>query len=74
MNDPVSHPVHYLTGKIEAIDVIEAVCQGKPGDEGFLAGNVVKYIYRYPEKGQVESLMKARWYLDRLIDVVRGKQ
>ncbi|HJM93751.1 MAG: DUF3310 domain-containing protein [Alphaproteobacteria bacterium] len=35
---------------------------------GFAAGNVVKYIVRYEEKGVVVDLEKARWYLDRLID------
>ena len=35
---------------------------------GFAAGNVVKYVIRYEEKGGVVDLEKARWYLDRLID------
>jgi hypothetical protein len=33
----------------------------------FLEGSVIKYIYRYPEKGGLESLKKARFYLDQLI-------
>lgn len=73
MTDNVNHPLHYLTGRVEAIDVIEAICQGKPGDEAFLVGSTVKYLYRYPEKGQLESLLKAQWYLNRLIETVRAK-
>jgi hypothetical protein len=35
---------------------------------GFLRGNVIKYLARYPEKGGLDDLLKARAYLDRLID------
>lgn len=61
-NDPVCHPSHYTTGKIECIDFIE--------DQklGFHAGNIIKYIVRHEHKGNpLEDLQKARWYLDRLI-------
>jgi hypothetical protein len=34
---------------------------------GYLRGNVFKYQWRFREKGGVEDLCKARWYLDRLI-------
>jgi hypothetical protein len=34
----------------------------------FLEGNVVKYVYRYPFKGGLEALMKARFYLNMLIE------
>ena len=33
----------------------------------FIEGNIIKYIYRYPMKGGVGDLMKARAYLDWLI-------
>jgi hypothetical protein len=35
--------------------------------QGFLRGNVIKYLARYPHKGGVDDLLKARDYLDRLI-------
>lgn len=63
MSDPVNHPAHYRTGRIEVIDFLR--------DQGFcyLAGNVVKYVARYRHKGKpLEDLKKARWYLQRLID------
>jgi hypothetical protein len=37
--------------------------------EGYLRGNVVKYILRYPSKGGVDDLRKARHYIDRLIEL-----
>lgn len=67
MNDPVDHPDHYGGGDnpYEAIKVIEA------WDLGFHLGNAVKYIARADKKGrQVEDLRKARWYLDRRIDLL----
>lgn len=36
--------------------------------EGFYRGNVIKYLARYPNKGGVEDLKKARHYLDKLIE------
>lgn len=42
--------------------------------EGFLRGNVVKYLARYPDKGGVEDLRKARHYLDRLIELYETRE
>ena len=36
--------------------------------QGFLRGNVIKYLARYPQKGGVDDLIKALAYLERLID------
>jgi hypothetical protein len=34
---------------------------------GYLRGNVIKYISRYPEKGGIVDLEKAKDYLEELI-------
>ena len=61
--DPINRPRHYChRGGIEPIEFIQS------NRLGFAAGNVVKYVIRYEEKGGVVDLEKARWYLDRLID------
>ena len=63
-SDPVNHPSHYTSGKIEVIDFIE--------DQklDFHLANAVKYICRAgkknPEKTQ-EDLEKAVWYINRYI-------
>ena len=68
--DMVNHPPHYKKGDMEAIKVIEAGI-GDQGFVGYLLGNIMKYLLRFPHKGKpVEDLKKARWYLDRLILVV----
>lgn len=66
--DVINHPTHYCKGKLECKDVQEAVIIGYDGIEIAHVWNIVKYLYRAPFKGGSESLKKARWYLDRLIE------
>ena len=56
------NPIHYKNGDIEVIDYIL--------DQKFdyLEGNVIKYVSRYRNKGGIEDLRKARWYLEKLIE------
>ena len=37
-------------------------------DMNFLEGNIIKYVTRYKEKNGLEDLIKAKWYLDKLIE------
>ncbi len=72
--DLVNHPAHYqMAGGLEVIDFIEAAVANMSGPEAYTAGNVLKYVCRYRKKGGVESLKKARWYLDRLIKLKAGQ-
>lgn len=63
--DAVNKPAHYQ-GKYECIDVIEDRLSIE-AFQGYLEGNVWKYLYRYRQKNGVTDLKKAAWYLDRLI-------
>jgi len=63
--DRVNHPAHYNQGKFETIEIIEDITGD--GFEGYLLGNIIKYLARYKYKNGVEDLRKARWYLDKLI-------
>lgn len=68
VHDPVNHPNHYTQGDIECIDAIKA-SMSIEAYNGFLKGNVIKYIWRYQNKGNlVEDLNKANWYLNKLIE------
>lgn len=76
INNPVTHPSHYTSGKIEVIDFIT--------DQklDFCLGNVVKYISRAGKKEgdenknqtiedkTIEDLKKARFYLDYKIKML----
>ena len=67
LNDPVNHPAHYTTGKIEVIDFLED--QNLP----FHLANALKYICRAGKKNPektAEDLEKAVWYLNRYISHV----
>lgn len=63
----VNHPSHYTNGKIEVIDFIEDNLG--EGFEYYLVGNIMKYLCRYRYKNGVEDLKKAKWYLEKLIEV-----
>jgi hypothetical protein len=64
--DDVNHPVHYNNGKVECIEAIEAMLS--PTEfEGYVRGNVIKYVWRFKYKDGVKDLKKAKWYLERLI-------
>lgn len=68
-HDAVNHPSHYCTGGIECIDVIKATSQGMDGIEAFCHGNAMKYLFRWKQKNGMEDLKKARWYIDKLIEI-----
>jgi hypothetical protein len=66
-HDPVNHPAHYTAGAVECIDAIEAAL-GPEGFEAFLRGQVLKYVWRAPHKGDpTQDYEKAAWYLARLV-------
>lgn len=77
MPSTVDHPPHYavavpLTRPILSLLVSESLLDGECIDAierldlGFAAGNVIKYLWRAGEKGDVlEDLEKALWYLRR---------
>jgi len=71
-HDNVNHPAHYTKGGIECIDAIKAAVGG--GFEGYLVGNIIKYLFRYRFKGGIEDLKKARWYLEKLIVVLEVRK
>jgi hypothetical protein len=66
--DVINHPSHYLDGGIECIEAIEAQLTFEEY-RGYLKGNIAKYVWRERHKGGTESLKKARWYLDRVIEL-----
>jgi Protein of unknwon function (DUF3310) len=64
------NPNHYQRGNIEAIEVIEVMVSGWPPETAYRLGNVLKYLWRHRQKGGVESLRKAQWYLQREIEAL----
>ena len=66
--DLINHPSHYTDGGIECIEAIEAALTTEEF-RGYCKANCMKYIWREKHKGGTESLKKAQWYLNRLIDL-----
>ena len=70
--DQVNHPRHYASqGKIECIEVLEQLAKN---GEDFRILNAVKYLWRWRHKGGIESLKKAVWYIQRVIDQVEAEK
>jgi hypothetical protein len=66
--DSVNKPKHYNQGKVECIDAIESATIGKTGIQAVCTANVIKYLWRFEDKGGFEDIKKAQWYLDKLIE------
>ena len=66
LNDLVHHPYHYAgLGEIECIEVLEQLAAN---GHDFRILNAMKYLWRYRHKGGTESLEKAIWYIERVIE------
>ena len=72
-NDAVQHPAHYTQGGVECIDAIRASMTAD-GFCDYCKGNIIKYIWRWRDKGGVEDLRKASVYLDWLINAADEKE
>lgn len=67
-NDNQVGGFHYKSQLIQAWDYIIT------NNLGFLEGNIIKYISRWKNKDGVKDLLKARHYLDKLIEIENEKQ
>lgn len=64
---------HYVSKRVQPWHAMESWLT-PPQFEGFLRGNVIKYLARYDEKGGLVDLKKARHYLDRLIELIELRE
>lgn len=71
VEDVVYKPKHYNQYGIECIDAIKAAT----GEhfEGYLQGNIIKYVWRYRYKNDIEDLQKAQVYTKWLEEHRREK-
>jgi len=67
------NPEHYKQGEIECIDAISAATIQKSGIEAICVANVIKYLWRYENKGGLTDVQKSRWYIDKLIDAMKAQ-
>lgn len=62
------NPHHYRTGKYECIDVMQEAL-GLDSVKNFCICNAFKYIYRHKNKNGIEDIQKAKWYIDKYIEL-----
>lgn len=67
-DDVVNHPSHYCTGKYECIEVMTELF-GKKAVQDFCRCNAFKYLYRSDRKNGIEDIKKARWYINKFIEL-----
>jgi len=58
---------HYKKYKIQPVEFMVK------NNIGFVEGNIIKYILRFKEKGGVQDLLKAKHYIELLIDTTKSK-
>ena len=58
---------HYKTQAIQTWDYIAA------NNIGYLEGNAIKYLSRWKSKGGVNDLLKAKHYIEKLIEIEAAK-
>ena len=68
MEDNINHPKHYELDKIECIDAME-MTQGRGAVMSFCLCNAFKYLWRHNRKNGLEDIKKAKWYLDKYIEL-----
>lgn len=68
MKDNIN-PDYYNQGKIKCADAIESAVINKRGDEAAYVALIIKYLWRYENKNGLEDVKKAKWYLNRLIEI-----
>jgi hypothetical protein len=57
---------HYKEKDVQPWDAMQSWMSAEQF-EGYLRGNVIKYVARYPDKNGLEDLLKAQHYLEKLI-------
>jgi hypothetical protein len=73
MPKPPENPDHYDGS--HGVTCLEAIRNALTPDEfrGFLWGNVLKYMWRWPKKNKAVDLTKAKWLIERLIELETNK-
>jgi hypothetical protein len=67
-NDIQISGTHYKTKAIQPWDYIAS------NNIGYLAGNAIKYLSRYKEKGGADDVRKALHYCQKLLEVEYGEK
>ena len=67
-------PEYYKKGSVECLDIIRIITSEMNGEESFIVGCIIKYLFRYKRKDGVKDLEKAKTYIEELINVNNKSQ
>lgn len=70
--DIVNYPSHYETGKFECIEVMTETL-GADAVKDFCICNAFKYLYRFKRKNGIEDVKKAKWYINKYLEMTEGE-
>lgn len=66
--DDINHPSRYAKGKYECIDVMQEIF-GVEFVKDFCKGNAFKYLWRESDKGGLNDIKKAQFYINKYIEL-----
>lgn len=66
--DDINHPNRYAKGKYECIDVMQEIF-GVEFVKAFCKGNAFKYLWRESDKGGINDIKKAQFYINKYIEL-----
>lgn len=66
--DDINHPSRYAKGKYECIDVMQEIF-GVEFVKDFCKGNAFKYLWRESDKGGINDIKKAQFYINKYIEL-----
>lgn len=66
--DDINHPSRYAKGKYECIDVMQEIF-GVEFTKAFCKGNAFKYLWRESDKGGINDIKKAQFYINKYIEL-----
>nr|DAN88807.1 MAG TPA: nucelotide kinase [Caudoviricetes sp.] len=66
--DDINHPSRYAKGKYECIDVMQEIF-GVEFVKAFCKGNAFKYLWRESDKGGINDIKKAQFYINKYIEL-----
>ena len=73
--DELNPPHYQLAGGREVIDFVVDICRDLPGDEAVFVRDIIEYVTRYRKKHDqpLTDLRKAKWNLNKLINLMIAK-
>lgn len=74
--DEINPPHYQLAGGREVVDFAVDICRDLPGDEACFVRPIIEYVARYRKKHKNPrtDLQKAKWNLNRLINLLIAKE